>query len=341
MLSARIAWLARAVWSFAPRAGLVAPPPPRPEGVSALVRAAGDEEWIEPCLLSVAALADEILLLDHGVAPATRRRLDGLVPRLGSRLRVLDCAGADLPDVANRGLEEARYRWAFLWDADLVARTAGPADIARLKGFLGRLDPGRYHLVYVRTTELAGDLHHHFPDLAERYDPHVLTAGGPARYVWRSHRMTPDRAPLAYRPLRHDPAHFVIRYDTLLAPKLYRVHRWREPAAVHVNVKSARRTLLRHFWAEWLAAGAAEPLEAYARRRVRQAWGLDDLEAAAARFMEEYCRPLVRVDPAVGGGYPDALRPYLARARYRVRYRDGRVVGRDEGQPAAAARGEG
>jgi hypothetical protein len=331
MLSIRVARLVRSVVSLAPLVHAVPRPPRRPEGVSALVRVAGDEEWIEPCLTSLAEFADEILLLDHGAAPVTRMRLDALPSALAAKMRRLDCAGADLPEVANRGLAECRFRWAFLWDADLVARTAGPAAITALKRFLAGLDPRRYHLVNVRTVELAGDLCHRFPDLPERYDPHVFTAGGPARYVWRAHRVAPDRAPIAYRPLRGGAAsHFEIRYDTLETPKYYRVHRWRERSLFHVNVKSARRSLLRHFWLEWLASGAVEGLEAYTRRRVRDWWGIDDLAAAAARFMEEYCRHLVRVDEAAIGGYPPALLPYVERASYRVVYQDGRIVGRAE-----------
>jgi hypothetical protein len=299
--------------------------------VTALVRIAGEEEWIAPCLASLAGFADEILLLDHGAGPETRSRLGAVVPSLGAAVRRLDCAGLDLPEVANRGLAESRFRWAFLWDADFVARTDGPAAIGRLKRALAGRDRRRYHLLYVRAIELAGDLQHRFPDARERYDPHVLTAGGAARYVWRERQLLPDQAPLAYRPLRAGrPALFRLRYDTLEVPRYYRVERWPEACLFHVNVKSGRRTLLRHFWLEWLDAGTAADLEAYARRRVQDEWGMEDLEAAAARFMAEYCRPLERVDEPTLGGYPAALVPYLARPGYQVRYQDGRIVGRAE-----------
>ncbi len=331
MLSRSATRLARVVASFAPRLRLVPPPPPRLEGVTALVRIAGEEEWIEPCLSSLAGFADEVLVLDHGAGAQTRARLGALMPSLATPIRRLDCAGIDLPEVANRGLAESRFRWAFLWDADFVARTDGPTAIGRLKRVLAGLDPRRYHVVHVLAIELAGDLRHQFPDMRRRSDPHVLTAGGPARYVWRERRLALDRASLADRLLRDSrPVEFRFRYDTLQIPKYYRVRRWREPCLFHVNVKSRRRMLLRHFWLEWLGAGAPGGLEAYARRRVREEWGLDDLDAAAARFVEEYCRRLEPVDEVALGGYPASLAPFVARPTYRVLYRDGRIVGRAE-----------
>lgn len=330
-MSVRVARLVRRLVSLAPLTGLVAPPPRRPEGISALVRVAGEEEWIEPCLASAAEFADEILILDNGAAPETRARIDAIARSVAPRARRIDCVDVDLPDVANRGLAESRFRWAFLWDADFVARTEGSAAIGRLKAFLAGLDRRRYHLVCVRTLELAGDLRHRFPELRHRYDPHVVTAGGPARYVWRSVEFMPDRPPFSYRLLRDGaPDRFRARYDTLATPKYYRVFRWGEPCVFHVNVKSARRTLLRHFWLEWLAAGRPDSLEDYALRRVREHWGVADLDAAARRFTAEYCRGLEPVDAVSIGGYPRALGPHVKRGAYRVLYEDGRIVGRVE-----------
>jgi len=337
MLRVRAARLVRTLASIAPRVGLVAPPPARPEGVSALVRVAGDEELIEPCLRSLTGFADESLVLDNGATVGTLARIDAVTPRLGFPVRRFECVGTELPEVANRGLAECRFRWAFLWDADIVARTDGPASIARLKRVLAGLDRRRYHIVHVRTLELAGDLRHRFPDARERHDPHVLTAGGRARYVWRERQIPPARAPLAYRPLRDGgPAQFRVRYDTLEAPKYYRVFGWPEPCLFHVNVRSGRRLLLRHFWLEWLGSGEEGTLEAFTRRRVYEQWGLDDLDVAAERFVGEYCRPLEPVDEAAIGGYPAALAPYVERGTYRVVYRDGRIVGRAESTGARA-----
>src|SRR5205807_1096982 len=199
MLSRRLARRVRALGSLAPLVRLVPRPPDRPEGVSALVRVGGDEEWIEPCLASLRGFADEILVLDHAATAGIRALVDRIGRSSPARLRRIDCGASDLPDVANRGLAESRFRWAFLWDADLVARTEGPSAIANLRRLLARLDRRRYYLVHVRTLELAGDLRHRFPDARERWDPHVLTVGPRARYVWGEWRISIWRPGASWR----------------------------------------------------------------------------------------------------------------------------------------------
>jgi hypothetical protein len=137
---------------------------------------------------------------------------------------------------------------------------------------------------------------------------------------------TPDRVLRSAGPLR-------VRLEALAVPKFYRILRWREVAYFHVDVKSARHTLLRHFWLEWLGREEFEAyptLEAFARAEARARWGTTDLEEAARAFMTEYCRGLVPFDPERCGPYPELMRPYLARPRYRVEYRGGEIVGRAE-----------
>ena len=62
----------------------------------------------------------------------------------------------------------------------------------------------------------------------------------------------------------------------------------------------------------------------------RQRWGLNDLEEAAHYFMVHYCQGLVPFDAERCGPYPEILRPFLAKPRYLVEYRDGDIVGRRE-----------
>jgi hypothetical protein len=119
-LDERLRWLC----SFAPSFGLVAAPDDRPNGISAIVRVKGEEEWLEPCLLSIRDFADEVVLLDNGAAPATRRTIEAARAVFGTRLRVEECPELDLFEMSNLGLARARFRWTIRWDADFVAHTS-------------------------------------------------------------------------------------------------------------------------------------------------------------------------------------------------------------------------
>ena len=323
----------RALASLAPLARLAPRPEARPEGISAVVCVRGEEEWVEPCLRSLEGFADEVLVLDNGAAPATRAALERLARELGPRVVLEASPGLDLFALSNLGLARARHRWIVRWDADFVAHTSGPGDIGALRRHLLALDPRRYWLVYVAAAEVAGDLAHQFPDRRVRMDGQVHTGSARARYVRveRAPRVAalaaPDRVLRDGRTLR-------IALESLSVPRYYRILHWRTPAYLHVHVKSGVHLLRRHFWLEWLGQGdfARYPtLDAYAAAQVRERWGAASLEAAAPAFVARWCEGLAPFDPAVSGPYPDLLGPHLARPRYRVAYRDGRIVGRSEG----------
>lgn len=332
MLSWRAARFARALASWAPVVGLAPSPPGRPNGISAMVRVRGDEEWIEPCLRSIRSLADEIVLLDNGASADTRAAIARVGQALGPALRVLDCARDDLIVLSNRGLAACRFRWVIRWDADFVAHTDGPYAIDRLRDFLLGLSPRRYFLIEICAAEAAGDLHHQFPDMRNRCDGQAAVWSPALRYVMVQRTVPVGRLAAHDRFLR--PGDSVRRaLETLRSPRHYRVLRWRAPAYLHVNVKSGRHLLLRHFWFEWLdatASGAAIGWEDYVTRRVAREWGCADLAAAERRYLAAYCRGLVPYDPARSGPYPALLKPHLESPRYRVEYRDGAITGRSE-----------
>lgn len=322
----------RYIASFAPLVGVVARPQARPNGISALVRVRGEEEWIEPCMLSIREFADEILVLDNGASPQTQNTLHRLRDSLGECLRLERWPHLDLFQVSNLGLEKARYRWIIRWDADFVAHTSGTGDIRNLRRYLLELDRRRYYLAYVAAAEVAGDLFHQFPDLRVRVDGQVHTASHRARYMpvrqtlIRPAMASPDRVLRRGHTLR-------ITLESLRVPKFYQILRWQEVAYFHVNVKSARQTLLRHFWLEWLGQGnfrAFPTLESYALAQIRNRWVLSDPEEAAHHFMGSYCQGLVPFAPELCGPYPELLRPHLSQPRHRVEYRDGMIAGRSE-----------
>jgi|SRR6266542_6640753 len=322
----------RRVCSVAPRVGLVPGPPDRPNGITAMVRVRGAEPWVEPCLRSIQEFADEVVVLDNGATPATADTIQRLAPCFGTRLRVEHCPDLDLFALSNLGLECARQRWVIRWDADFVAHTDGDRDIRRLREFLLALDRRRYHVVYLPAAEVAGDLVHQFPDRRVRRDGSVHTASSRARYVAVERDIPLDSLSHADRVLREGPT-LPVRFESIQLPPYYRVHEWPTVSYLHVDVKSRRHMLLRHFWLEWLRAtpdGRHPALEAWAHVGATTRWRTSDPDAAAAALVARYCEGLVPYDPVVCGPHPAMLRPYLDQRRYCVEYADGRIVGRVE-----------
>ena len=314
-----VSGLARWVCGWAPALGLVTPASARPMGVSALVRARDEEAWIEPSLRSLEGFADEIVLVDNGSSDSTVERARALVGRLGLEVRIDSAPGLDHTALSNRVLELARFRWLIRWDADCVAHTAGPNALRELRRRLLELPPWRHVCIHPAAVEVAGDLFHRVPEIAVRYDAHVVTYSPALRYETAVTRA-------GGRP---------IAIEFLRLPRYYAIERWPTPAIFHVSVKPAWRMLLRHFWLEWWAERPAMSLQEYALQRARKEWGAANLDDAAATFTARYCRRLVPFDPAPYGGYPALLAPALAERRFHVLYADGAIVGRSDVGPRA------
>ena len=322
----------RRVLSLAPVLGLVARPEPRPDGISAIVRVRGEEEWIEPALLSITDFADEIVVLDNGASSAAREAIDALAERLGSQLVRVECPALDLFEVSNLGLARARYRFVVRWDADFVAHTEGPGDVRHLRHHLLTLDRRRFFRIVIPAAEVAGDLRHQFPDRRLRFDGEAHTASARARYVKVTRDTPTESLGAADRPLRGR-ARLTLALEALALPPVYAILRWPTVAYFHVHVKPARHLLLRHFWLEWLAepdTARYPTLESYAREQARIRWGIGDADAAAEHLMRRLWAGLVPFDESVCGPYPALLRPHLDVSRYTVQYAGAQIVGRRE-----------
>jgi hypothetical protein len=126
---------------------------------------------------------------------------------------------------------------------------------------------------------------------------------------------------------------FQITKESLRVPKFYRVLRWKQVSYFHVNVKSARHTLMRHFWLEWLGRSdfrTFPTLESYMRTQIGERLGSTDPAEAASRFMTQYSKQLAPFDADRCGSHPALLHAFLAKPKYRVEYRDGQIIGRSE-----------
>jgi glycosyltransferase involved in cell wall biosynthesis len=299
----------RFLTSFAPVLGIVAKPETKPNGVTAVVRVRGDEEWIEPSLLSIRDFADEIIVLDNKASTKTLESLDQLKSHLGDLLKCETYHDLDIYQLSNLGLRKAQFRWVVRWDADFVAHTNGKGDIRNL----------RLHLL-----QLA--------DLRTRSDGQIHTASRWAAYIPVLRRLEVSAVPLPDRILREGST-LKITKESLKVPKFYQILRWNEAIYFHVNVKTAWHTLNRYFWLEWLGQGnfrTYPTLESYTLSQIQDRWGISDPEDAARFFMRHYCQGLDVYHSKLCGSYPELLRPFLERPKYLVQYKDREIIGRTE-----------
>lgn len=117
--------------SNAPLLGIIPKPEKRANGVSAIVQVRGDEEWVEPSLLSIQEFADEILVLDNKASAQTRKVLEQLKRSLGDLLTIETCHDLNIVQLSNSELKKASFRWIIRWDADFVAHTCGNDNILK------------------------------------------------------------------------------------------------------------------------------------------------------------------------------------------------------------------
>ena len=123
------------------------------------------------------------------------------------------------------------------------------------------------------------------------------------------------------------------RFEAIKVPRYYRVLFWYEPYSFHVNVKPEKRMLLRHFWEDWMQLKDYQKfptLQDYVNEKMESEFGTNSWEEAQPICLQRICQDHIRYDPEVFGPYPELLNPFLERPRYRIKYKNGKINGRDE-----------
>jgi glycosyltransferase involved in cell wall biosynthesis len=303
---------ARAVAAWAPVFGLI-PKPCKPPGLSAIVRVKDEETWLEPCIRSIATVADEVIVGDNGSTDRSLEILRRLELELGGVLRLFECGEVGIKQLSNHLLEQTQFRWVIRWDADFVAHTEGPQSIQILRDWLDELDERRYYMVYPRMVELAGDLSHQRPLTSTRADCHCFTSSEAVRYVYGPSGFEAPKIPISYGACRFE-----------------------VPTFFHVDVKPDRRMFLSHVWKEYLLAvdrADYETFEAYINHTLQQEWRSMEVDEAAQAWAADHFRGLVRYDEERFGAYPALLQPHLEKPRFRIQYAAGQISGRAEADP--------
>ena len=298
----------RRLTSNAPKLRLV-PYPNRPEGLSVMMRVKNEIDWITPSILSIKDIADEIIIVDNGSTDGTYKILEEMASREKNLIRLWQRPDLDHCSLSNFALGKTRFRWIFRWDGDMVAHTSGEYAISRLRERLLTLDSRRYYLVYLRHINLSGDLFHQDPKEMVHIEEYIHTFSPVAQYVH------PER------------------FEAIKVPKYHQVLFWYEPYSFHVNVKPAKRMLLRYFWEDWMELKDYQKfpaLEDYVERKIETDFGTNSWEKAQEVCFQRIWQGHIRYDPEVFGPYPELLQPYLENPKYRLKYNNGKIVGRDE-----------
>ncbi|MDO9585394.1 MAG: hypothetical protein Q7I93_02790, partial [Syntrophales bacterium] len=212
-------------------------------------------------------------------------------------------------DLSNFALEQTSFRWVFRWDGDMVAHTDGEHPIAELRARILGLNPHRYYLIYLRHINLSGDLFHQDPREMVHIEEYIHTFSESARFI---------------HPGRFEAVKFPFYYKPLF---------WYEPYVFHVNIKPARRMLLRYFWEDWMEKkdyNRYPTLDGYVADHIRAEFETSVIQEAQERCLSKVLQNHISFDERRFGPYPAMLKPLLDQTPYRIQYQNGRISGRTE-----------
>jgi len=307
---------------YLPYIGLI-PKPSRKNGISVMIRTRNEEEWIELSLLSIKDFADEIVVVDAST-DRTPEIIEDAASKYDLNLNLLSynpiypntfsLRAVDYINQSNIALKNTSFRWVIRWDGDFVARTSGEFSIMHLREKILNLNPNMYYVIYLPVVNLEGDIFHQGAAKVN-IEGRLTTYSSNLNYISRRKGREID----LYYPYYHKPVYrFIIK-------KEYNIF--------HMNtLKAAKRLLFRRFLI-WRASNYNEfpSLEDYAMYRIKKEWRIDNFEEAARYYVNEIlCKSLVPYDKNQFGEYPDLLKKELENPRYKVIYKNGKIIGRND-----------
>lgn len=271
--------------------------PSRPDGVSAIVISYNEEDWIRYFILSVRELVDEYIVMDSSTdrTPEIIRELVGE----GLAIRYFRVPPGNIPDVRNKALSEARYKWILVWDADFVMFDEA---VYYIRELIGSLKRDRHYLVYWPMVVLCGDICHVCSERPYHIEHWMYTYSSKTRY------------------------RYIGATDSLIAPlTLYRALYIERPMGIHINARSPRRTAVKTLWHRYreLFEKASEDFERLAERLAERDFGTRDLEEIGKRIIESTVASLPLYREEVFGRFPSVLRDVYTRCLERHERRGG------------------
>lgn len=270
--------------------GIYEDPGKRPEGISAMVLTYNEEDWIEPSLLSIKDLVDEYIVADSS-SDETPNTISRLRDERGLNIRLFKVPPGSIPEVRNRVLQKASYKWILVWDADFVLFEWAAGFVRSL---IESLDRKRHYLIYWPLILLCGDPWH----VCEKpyHIEHWI-------YTW-----SPK---IKYK--------YVGRTDSLIAPLyLYKAIHIKKPLGLHINARNPKRTAIKQLWHMFRerfekAGELGKDHETIAKEMAMSIYGTDDLEAVGVKIIKDAIKNLKPYEPEIYGDYPSVLKPHLSK----------------------------
>lgn len=295
----------------------VMPKPSRKNGISVRITTKNEEEWISLNLQSLKDFADEIVIADAST-DKTPEIIEKVASQYDLNLKLIRRESDQIMDKtkehtehANITLKNTSFRWILQLDGDCIAKKS----IMNLKKEILSLNPNIYHAISLPVVNLEGDIFHQSRD---------------AKLNIQSRLHTYSSA-LIYK----DRGRFEVLHIPLYYKRSYKYVLRREYHIFHMNsVKNAKRLLFRQFWTDWREVNNYDKfpmLDDYVAYRIKKDWNIEDIEEAARYYVNEIlCKSLVPYNKNQFGDYPELLKKELVNPRYKVIYKDGEIIGRND-----------
>jgi hypothetical protein len=317
---------------------------PREEGISCVVRAKNEENWLRMSLLSIKDFADEIIFVDNA---STDRTLE-IARRFQEeffqdRMKIFTFPAIDgrqvkAADLYTFSFRQATKSWLMKWDADFIGRTEGPFSMLELKK-LWHDQREKVDKFRLSAPNLWGD-HEHFrevwPGQPEFCFENYLWRNRDWEYVMESYevlRLKKHKREMRVGPPANpeDRRTYWVHLKSLESEELifYRTNMvpwWK----YCLDYPDSRLTYDEWCGRQWGSSDLARQLD-YKDNQWR--WGSSeppypDRTVQIQNLMDRCLRDghLKRFTKVGGewGGYPGLLRPYLERPKYRIVYQGGK-----------------
>ena len=255
----------------------------RLDGISAVTILYNEEDWIRYSLLSIKDLVDEYIVMDSS-NDRTPEIIRELIDNEGLNIRYEWVPPGNIPEVRNRGIRKARFKWILVWDADFILYDEA---VKIIREVIESLRKNRHHMIYWPFITICGDLCHVCSEKPYHIEHWMYTYSDKVRYKYLG------------------------KIDSLIAPlSIYKVVFIKKPLGLHINARSPRRTAVKHLWYKHrdLFEKSRESFDEIAEELAEKEFSTKDLDLIGEKIIREMTRRLPLYREEVFGRYPASLR---------------------------------